>query len=451
MNRLVVPSPPVPGWISPSEWVSKWHQGDPEAKIAHTSKLVDEASITYDSGDDLPFDDFQAQSQASRSARAFHELKMLSDGDSRVFEQWLPIAERRRQRKFEHIMARRKERARETGQPMPRKLRHKMGESAVGIVYKDIPLTCPNDLTFMTEKPKFLGPPPSYYSLFENACRGGSVATIESDLPLEDYALTPAFFHHGLCLALKAGNVEAARFCLDYGAPIIRRTTDHIRESPENRQVHLFELLSNYGWTPNTPGEWGAVILPQIVHNHRLLQWFLAHGANPNLGSQHTNRYGESVTNSCAALERAAYRGDVEAVRMLLDAGALIENGFPLHAAAEASQYEGYQGIARKNSSEEFDSRIISVMALLVEHGADVNQIRGAQMGNMVTPLPILCALFGNAVERVRWLLEQGANPIGSRAAEIALKSGGEEMKAVFREWQASREGKDDEGAKIEL
>ncbi|KAL4951845.1 hypothetical protein BDW69DRAFT_31508 [Aspergillus filifer] len=113
------------------------------------------------------------------------------------------------------------------------------GGPGLSIVYKDIPLTCPSDLTFMTEKPDFLGPLPSYYSLFENACRGGAVATIQSALSLENYALTPAFFHHGLCLVLKAGNVEATRFCLDYGAPIIRRTTDHILEAPENRQVHL--------------------------------------------------------------------------------------------------------------------------------------------------------------------------------------------------------------------
>ncbi|KAL4946338.1 hypothetical protein BDV06DRAFT_208810 [Aspergillus oleicola] len=410
MNRSIS-SPQPPGWrqMSVSEWVSDWHQKDAAVKIAQTSNLVDTASITYDS--------------------AFYQLKLLSECDSQVFERWLLIAGRRRQREFESIMTQRKERAdqearsRETGQPIPPKLACQMTGQGDGIVYGDIPLTCPSDLTFRTEKPKFLGPPPSYYRAFELACREGSLATVQSALPSENYTPTPAFLHHGLCLVLKAGNVEAARYFLESGAPIIRRTPEHILKAPVDQQIPLFELFVDHGWTPNTPGEWGAVLLPQIMQNHSLLQWFLAHGANPNVGEQQQYRFGESITNSCAALETSAYGGDVEAVRMLLDAGALIENGFPLHAAAEARQYErNSSGTTLTNTSKEFDSSRIPVMALLVERGADVNQFRGPQMGNMVLGYPILCTVIAGAVERARWLLEHGADPTKEDTIDLALK-----------------------------
>ncbi len=187
---------------------------------------------------------------------------------------------------------------------------------------------------------------------------------------------------------------------------------------------------------PINSGTRGSVLLPSIVTNHSLLRWFLDHGANPNLGEQDEHLYCEPIIDSCVALENMAYQGDLEAVRMLLDSGAVIQNGFPLHAAAGACPPGGNPHAGMVTPSEEFDRSRIPVMALLVERGADVNQFQGPQKGNMVPGYAIVHAVMAGAVERVRWLLANGADPAvrgpwGS-AVECACKLGSGEMRLVL-------------------
>lgn len=183
-------------------------------------------------------------------------------------------------------------------------------------------------------------------------------------------------------------------------------------------------------------GAWGAVLLPSIVANHSLLRWFLDHGANPNLGEQDEHLYGGPISDSCAALEKMSYQGDLEAVRMLLDSGAVIQNGFPLHEAAGACPPGSNPHAGMVTPSEEFDRSKIPVMALLVERGADVNQLQGPQKGNMVPGYAIVHAVMAGAVERVRWLLENGADPTArgpwGSAVEYACKVGSTEMRLVL-------------------
>ncbi|KAL4919541.1 hypothetical protein BDW62DRAFT_41209 [Aspergillus aurantiobrunneus] len=415
-NQPLLRGRPIPpGWtsVSMSDWVSNWHKQDPASKHAHISKLVEIASLP-DSESKSNSSSVRAQDQASRRVQAFHQLEMLSKSDALVYERWLPIAEHRRQREFENILAERQERSlqktrsQETGHPLPRD-RLQMAIMGQGRRYEDIPLTKPSDLTFITEQPGFLGPPPPYYNAFESACRQGPLAIVHSTV--SDACMpTPAFLHHGLCLALKAGNVETARYLLASGAPIVRKTPEHILSAPVEQQIPLFELFIGHGWTTNTPSDYGAVLLPSVLSNHTLLKWFLNHGANPNLGAQQERRDGGSVANSCAALEESAYRGDVEAVRMLLDAGAVIQNGFPLHAAAGACPPGAFPHSVSAFPSKEFDSSRIPVMALLVERGADINQYQGPQKGNQVPNYAIVGAAMAGAIERVRWLLENGAD-----------------------------------------
>ncbi|KAL4990901.1 ankyrin repeat-containing domain protein [Aspergillus falconensis] len=428
-----------PGWtkVSLSDGLSTWRAQDPALRRAHVSRLVDTLSTPGNS-----------HVQHAMKEQAFITLEMLSKSDPATYDQWLPIAICRRQRQFEKILAERQEisvqeaRARETGHQPPRD-RQQMAVMNQGFHYEDIPLIDPTDLAFITEKPQFLGPPPAYYNIFESACRKGPVATVESTLSSEACKPTPAFLHHGLCLALKAGNLDVARYLLTSGAPINRRTPEHILSSPKDAQIPLFELFTKHGWTPNTPGMYGAVLLPSIVTNHTLLEWFLAHGANPNLGQQQARRFGGSIADSCTALEKAAYRGDVKAVRMLLDAGAVIQNGFPLHAAAGACPLDWNPHVGRATPSKDFDRSMIPAMALLVERGADVNQYQPPQRGNQVPNYAIIEAVKAGAVERVRWLLEKGADPTkrGSwgTAAEYAAKMGSQEMKSVVQKGLSSR------------
>lgn len=258
---------------------------------------------------------------------------------------------------------------------------------------------------------------------------------------------SPAVLHHGLIFTLQAGHVEASRYLLSHGAPIVRQTPDSILAAPQNTQIPLFELLNQCGWTPNAAGYYGAVLLPRVVTNLPLLRWFLAHGANPNLGPQRDqrDRTGPSDTDSAAALESAAARAPVEAVRMLLDAGARIQNGNPLHYAAGVyppwTRPPGSRAHMEGTApSKEFDVDRIPVMQLLVERGADVN--KQMQSRHMDAQYAIVYAVMAGAVERVKWLLQHGADPHAKggfgTAVEYAML-GNEEMKTVMRRELVSR------------
>ncbi|KAJ5725482.1 uncharacterized protein N7483_006839 [Penicillium malachiteum] len=272
----------------------------------------------------------------------------------------------------------------------------------------------------------------THFASYEAACREGNLHTVHAVISSQPQSA--AFLHHGLILALETGNVDVARYLLSSGAPVTPNTPVHILSAPPNTQIPLFELLAQSGWGPNIPGDYGAVLLPKVVTNLPVLCWFLAHGANPNLGAQHdsTDIAAQPNPQSCAALEAAAARGSVEAVRLLLDAGASIHYGTPLHFAAGACS----PGIVpRSVVSREFDTSRIPVMALLVERGADVNQMGQSRV---VVHHPIMYAVMAGAVERVKWLLEQGADPEArgawGSAAEYVEMVGSEDLKSVLRQ-----------------
>ena len=308
-----------------------------------------------------------------------------------------------------------------SGTPLRQQMQPQSG--TMGSKYDDLPRLEPADYMFIGENPESIGLVPAFFRPFESACQRGPLSVVQSIVSSKN--LTPAFLHHGLTRALRSGNIEVARYLLASGAPIVRETPSNIFFVTLEYQIALFELLTQHGWTPNTPGYYGCTLLPRTVTSLPLLRWFIDHGANPNLGVQKTthDRRGEPDTSSCATLEAAAVRGDVEAVRMILDAGARIQNGVPLHYAAGA----------RSNH----DTSRIPVMALLVDRGAEVNQREESR--HMVPQYAIVYAAMAGAVERVKWLLEHGADPYirGSwgSAAEYARTSGNEEITKIIEEF----------------
>ncbi|CAI7589821.1 unnamed protein product [Penicillium bialowiezense] len=271
-----------------------------------------------------------------------------------------------------------------------------MQPHAMGSKYEDLPIMAPEDISFFTATPG--SQVPSYFKHFEFACQQGYLSIVQSIIVNENP--TPACLHHGLTCALSCGHIEVSRFLLTSGAPIVRETPSNIFFAPSELQVPLFDCLSHFGWTPNTPTFYGAVFLPRTVTNLPLLRWFLDHGADPNAGQAHTSndRRGGSSTRSCAALEAAAAHGEVEAVGLLLDAGARIEYGVPLHLAAGACPTGVNPHATRVIPTRKFDIGRIPIMALLLS-------------AQMVVQYPIVHAVMAGATERVRWLLEHGANP----------------------------------------
>jgi hypothetical protein len=99
-------------------------------------------------------------------------------------------------------------------------------------------------------------------------------------------------------------------------------------------------------------------ILPEIVGDFPLLRWFLDHGTNPDFRPSRENFI------NCSALEKAAGFSSLEAVQMLVDAGADVH-----HVALHAAAY-------KEAPTKEADVDRIPVMALLVEKGADTNKKR---------------------------------------------------------------------------
>ena len=228
-------------------------------------------------------------------------------------------------------------------------------------------------------------------SAFEVACQFGPFSTVQAIIASGQSPRTRHFLHHGLVVALRAGNVDISNFLLSAGAPIVREPPSNIFSAPSYQQMQLFEALLKYGWTVNSPGFYGAVLLPRVVSNLPLLRWFLAHGADPNLGEQRPSkyRYGSPDTDSCLALETAASQGSVTAIGLLLDAGAKIQDGCPLHFAAGVCPSSSNPHASRVTPSKEFDKSMIPAMAKYA----------------------IVHAVMAGAVERVRWLLAHGADP----------------------------------------
>lgn len=314
---------------------------------------------------------------------------------------------------------------------------------AVGVKYDydDVPVVQPIDLGYIDDEEKL-----DCVRAFERACSdvGEDALPIVHANIVSSPPPTLAFLQHGLTLAFSASNVEAATALLNAGAPVVRDTAAHILDdAPADKQIPLLELLLSSGrWTPNmTTKDCGTTLLLRLIDEGKitLIRWFLEHGADPNLGS--AKRLGphnvRDARCSADALEHAARRGSAEIVKLLLDAGAIIQNGTPLHVAAGLCPPGTNPHAGPVRPSKDFDESQIPVMELLVERGADVNEPDNKT--NYVVPRYVIVgATMAGAVQRVRWLLDHGADPdlrggCGS-ARQYALITRSEEMKALFEQ-----------------
>ncbi len=321
------------------------------------------------------------------------------------------------------------------------------GQMGLAAAYGDLPLQTNDDIYFLgrlnQQQPFAHTPKPSFFDGYETACRSDSPETVQQIV--SDHQLTSAMLHHGLTLALRTGSVKVASQLLEQNAPIVRRTSRNMLSAPTEAQIPLLELLLSRGWKPEHE------LFMESLSNLPLLRWFLSHGVDPNYGIKRDTPYrAGGPSHECAdALEAAAAAGNAEAVAILLDAGAKVEYGTPLHRAA-AAQPPGSAFFAKHAAQDEqFDNSRIPVMRVLVEHGADVNQLEDTP--HMTPRYPVGYAVVAGAVRRVRWLLERGANPelkggYGS-AVEYAEKMGTEEMREVVAEgvrlgrWRTRNDG----------
>lgn len=299
----------------------------------------------------------------------------------------------------------------------------------------DLPVLEPKDLGEIGDEKTH----PESLETFKTACQNGPLSTVQAIVTAA--ARTPTYLHHGLCAAICANNIEVVRYLLSAGAPVSENTPEFtLQATPSDHHLPLFELFHQHGWTPATPT--GTLLLSHAVTNLPLLHWLLAHNADPNLAAgQPVYRIDGPAANACASLKAAARGGHLDAARMLLDAGAEIRHGVPLHAAAFACPPGQNPHVGRIRPSKEFDEQDSG-------DGAARGTRRGCQFEGPESVCH--CAVCGcgggmaGAVERVRWLLERGADPEvrgpwGSAVSCANLFPGSNEMKAVVAEGVLAR------------
>ncbi|KAJ5826242.1 hypothetical protein N7474_003380 [Penicillium riverlandense] len=231
----------------------------------------------------------------------------------------------------------------------------------------------------------------------------------------------------GLQEAAQADQLEIMQLLLENGAEIDEGVIIKARTIP------AFQLLIKHGMQVNQPLSWGHVPLMYVVlkNDERLLGWFLAQGANPNLGPSDTNTQrgfvgpeDQPVPNSGGPLEMAVLTKNPKIVDILLSYGAEMQNALVLHTLIFAD---------RNNWAK--------MMEHLVRHRVDINKFGYHPfLDNGGTPL--LMAAKAGDVDQGRWLIEHEANPLipdGSglypvQWAEIADEET-ETCAPPFREW----------------
>ncbi|GAB7357189.1 hypothetical protein MBLNU459_g8176t2 [Dothideomycetes sp. NU459] len=187
--------------------------------------------------------------------------------------------------------------------------------------------------------------------------------------------------------------------------------------------IAVFQALVDHGWDVNSPGYYGAPVLPTIVGNEPVLRWFLSHGADPNLGPQRTNeeRYGYCWTESGAALNNAAAYCTPQTIDLLLNAGAKKEFSIALHSAALHVPHAAWERGDRGRPTPEEDCERIPMMEHLLAQGFDVNGLDDIE-GPFRFGKPLDYAVCARAEQRIAFLLDHSAESKYKDAPDKGLK-----------------------------
>ena len=205
---------------------------------------------------------------------------------------------------------------------------------------------------------------------------------------------TAADGKNALSMAIYNGHFEVASFLLETGADANHADAEGFPP--------LFWAVDrrNMEWSPGFPWVETTDPLP-------LVRALLEAGADPNTFVNNTPRSrrnfgGSPRTLFATSLMRAAYSGDVELVRLLVEYGAdpLIRNRDHEDALLAASGYAWIDGYSQGRSTGER----LETIQLLVELGADVDWA----CDHGITPL-MMAANFGE-VELIQYLVDQGAD-----------------------------------------
>jgi len=284
-----------------------------------------------------------------------------------------------------------------------------------------------------------------------------------------------------LLYAARSGCTRCVRAILAAGADVNRPNPDGVTPlivALDNFRFDTAKLLLDSGANPHVWDWWGRTALYTAVdmssYNRRapqqaeasaetsaidVIRLLLEAGVNPNpqLNMHRPGRGGNSsrfvddlLTTGATPLLRAAIGHDVEAVRLLLDHGALVDlpNVMGVTPLMGAAGMGVSQRDRRLNFDAEIETRAVATIELLLAAGADVNakvtDIRGRTAriarSSTMTEREGQTALFGAVkfgwTHVVEYLLAHGADAavtdaLGKTPLDAALgRTGGRDNKA---------------------
>jgi uncharacterized protein len=226
--------------------------------------------------------------------------------------------------------------------------------------------------TQITEEPRAQYRPTGGFTALHYAARSGCTACVvalldagaDPDQPNPDGV-------NALMLALENFAYDTAQLLLERGAD------PHLWDWWGRTPLYVAADASSFGRPATRPA-------PDVTGAHDIIAMLLAAGVNPNpqLNMHRPTRGGNSgrfvddlLTTGATPLLRAAIGHDVDAIRLLLDHGALVDlpnvmGVTPLLAAAG----QGISGRDRRvNLGGDVQGRVIATLQVLLDAGADID------------------------------------------------------------------------------
>jgi uncharacterized protein len=239
----------------------------------------------------------------------------------------------------------------------------------------------------------------------QDACRAGNVEEVRRLLNY-DVNHSRDDMQYALVLATAKSHINIMRLLFSHGA-LLTQAVFFIGAGTDDPAV--FQEFIHQGWDINStefgsPGlrhvsslrnRYRLTVLRLVTTSENCVQWFLEHGADPNITDDH----------GFTAFQTAGLQPSTAVFDLLLAHGAQPD----VRALYEAIDRDGNGGVP--------------IMTYLLDHGIDIN-ISSSQWAS-----PLHCAVVRGTKAGVQLLLDRGANvektnSTGQTAADIALKSG---------------------------